>query len=270
MQIELQHWLMDRVDGDRRAFYVSGAETMVTLDGPALRVVRPEQAPVFCPLARIGRVVSRGAVVWDAAALMACARAGIPVIFQLPDSVMCGYLFGWSPTDDALYRCLREQLKKPEGARRYAEWRRVMMERAQSVLGRQLPELAKGNVQERRDRLQQLRRREISAAQDEVLAGRLRALVGALAAELLMEAGIDALRLSRLGKFLLGDLVELLGCALEWPVLKVLQARDQEGASGPDLNEDIELVRFFEGQSGDLRRMGRVVLEQLQKSLEGK
>lgn len=88
---------------------------------------------------------------------------------------MCGYLFGWSPTDDALYRCLREQLKKPEGARRYAEWRRVMMDRAQSVLGRQLPELAKGNVQERRDRLQQLRRREISAAQD----GAGRAVAGA-------------------------------------------------------------------------------------------
>lgn len=47
-----------------------------------------------------------------------------------------------------------------------------------------------------------------------------------------MEAGIDALRLSRLGKFLLGDLVELLGCALEWPVLRALQVRRQEGSVG--------------------------------------
>lgn len=269
MQIELQHWMMEKVDSERRPFYVSGAETTVNLDGPALRVLRPEQAPVFCPLARIGRVVSKGAVVWDSAALIACAKAGIPVIFQLPDSEMCGYLFGWSPADDGLYRCLRDQLKKPEGVKRYAEWRRGMTKQAQTVLGRQLPELAGYSVQQWRDWLQQARQREISASQDAVLVGRRLALVGALSAELLMEAGMDALRLSRLGKFLLGDLVELLGWALEWPVLSALQARSREGSAAPDLNEDMELVRFFEGQSGDLRQMGRLVLEQLQRTLGG-
>lgn len=269
MQIELQHWIIDKVDGERRPFYVSGAETTVTLDGPALRVVRPEQAAVFCPLARVGRVISRGAVVWDSAALIACAQAGIPVIFEMPNGLMCGYLFGWSPGDDALFRCLSAQLRKPEGVKRYREWRRGMLAQAQAVLRQQIPELAGCNVNEWRDCLRQLRQREINAVQDQALVGRLQALVGALSAELLMEAAMDALRLSRLGNFLLADLVELLNLALEWPVLRVLQSRNGEGVAVPDLNEDRELVGFFEGQSEDLRRMGRLVLEQLRQSLGG-
>jgi hypothetical protein len=56
-------------------------EAWVGLDGPALRVSRLDRAERIFPLRRIARVHTSPRVDSEQAALLACADAGIPVLF---------------------------------------------------------------------------------------------------------------------------------------------------------------------------------------------
>ncbi len=56
----------------------------VLLDGPALRLRRPETADALVPLSRLSRVLVRGQVHWRTEALAACMDAGVPVVFLAP------------------------------------------------------------------------------------------------------------------------------------------------------------------------------------------
>jgi hypothetical protein len=65
-----------------QTLYLEGSAPIAVLgEGPALRLRRPEQADVYAPLARLGRVVARGDVHWRAGALEACLAAGVAVVF---------------------------------------------------------------------------------------------------------------------------------------------------------------------------------------------
>ncbi len=65
-----------------RPLYINGSSgCRVVLDQPALRVVVQNKADQLFPLSRISRVVCKGAVEWSMFALLACADAGINLLF---------------------------------------------------------------------------------------------------------------------------------------------------------------------------------------------
>ncbi len=67
---------------DARPLYVVPlGDTRVALDGPALSVEREEESPRLFPLGRLSRVYSSDRAAWTSEALLACAAAGVPVVF---------------------------------------------------------------------------------------------------------------------------------------------------------------------------------------------
>jgi hypothetical protein len=82
----LQTLYLDGARGD-----LAGARPIaVLLDGPALRLRRPETADTLTPLCRLSRVVVKGEVHWRTEALAACMDAGVPVVFLGPSGAPRG------------------------------------------------------------------------------------------------------------------------------------------------------------------------------------
>lgn len=270
-------WLLDEdAPGPRKPLYLRGGPGMrVDADGPALRVRRPARAAQWFPLARIARVVSSGAVAWDCEALLLCAEAGTPVVFLQRDGSVRGYLFGSDARSrdphDLLYTRLRARLTRPGGMARYAAWREAMTRAAIRALGAQLGRRLDGEAPHRlRQALAETRRRYAGAGPAMLIEGRLRGWLAALSAELLAEVGLDAARWSKLdfGVNLAGDLAELLGWALEAPVLAALEARWRGEPEALNLVEEGQLLGLFERYAPDLRRLGLDGLHHLRQWLE--
>lgn len=270
-------WLLDEdAPGPRKPLYLRGGPGMrVDADGPALRVRRPARAAQWFPLARLARVVSSGAVEWECEALLACAAAGTPVVFVQRDGSVRGYLFGGDARSrdphDLLYTRLRARLSRPGGMARYGVWRNAMTRAAIRALGAQL---GQGLVDEAPHRLRlalaETRRRYAGPGPAALIEGRLLGWLCGLSAELLAEVGLDAARWTKLDfKFdLIGDLAELLGWALEAPVLAALEARFRGEPEALDLVVEAQLLGLFERHAPDLRRLGLDGLHQLRQWLE--
>lgn len=268
-------WLLDEdAPGPRKPLYVRGGPGLrVEVDGPALRVRRPARAVMLFPLARLARVVSSGMVDWSCEALLACAGAGVPVVFLHRDGSVRGYLFGGDSRcrdpHDLLYTRLRARLTRPGGMQRYGEWREVMTRAAVRALSRQLEQQPEERDPTRmRDRLAETLRRYAGPGPAMVIEGQLRGLLAGLSAELLVEVGLDARRWSKLDFAfdLAGDLAELLGWAMKMPVLAALAKRGEPDAL--DLSTERDLIAVFERCVPDLRRLGLDALHQLRQRLE--
>lgn len=270
-------WLLDEdAPGPRKPLYLRGGPGMqVDADGPALRVRRPARAAQWFPLARVARVVSSGAVVWDCEALLLCAEAGTPVVFLQRDGSVRGYLFGGDARSrdphDLLYTRLRARLTRPGGMARYGAWREAMTRAAIRALGAQLGQRLDYEAPHRvRQALAETRRRYAGAGPAVLIEGRLRGWLAALSAELLAEVGLDAARWTKLdfGMDLAGDLAELLGWALEAPMLAALEARWRGEPGALNLVEEGQLLGLFERHAPDLRRLGLDSLHHLRQWLE--
>lgn len=269
MTTECHGWLDEHAEGLRKPLYLQGQNNglAVALDGPALRVRQPERATVFYPLARLARVISKGGVQWACEALLACADAGIPVVFLDGDGDVRGYLFGQATGAEGLYLRLQACLRQRNGLDRYRAWRQSMIVHARRALERQLAEQSgAAGTEWAQFRVQVLSIR--SQVQPDGVVRRLRGLLAALSAQLWAEAGLDAARLLRLEALnLVDDLAELLGWALAAPVLRVLQRRARKEPA-PDLEDDRQLTALFEAHWAELQRFGRILLERLQQDLE--
>lgn len=270
MRAEFHGLLDEHAEGLRKPLYLQGQNGLaVDLDGPALRIRQLEQAAVFYPLARLARVLSKGGVRWTCDALLACAEAGVPVTFLDEKGGVRGYLFGPSSGGGALYLRLRACLRRPDGLKRYADWRRLMVDHARRALERQLRQVGvcPGPVLAWRG-LMPVGPRPVVTARDEAVFRRLRGLLAGMSAQLLVEAGLDAARLAHLEPLnLVDDLAELLGWALAGPVL-IESRRWGRGEPGPDLGDERELTALVEERRDEVFRFGRLLLDRLQRWLE--
>ncbi len=108
---------------DRRPLYLLAEQHIaVTFAAPALRVAAAERAPTFHPLARLSRVLSRGPVHWDGAALAACLEAGVPVIFVGDDGRLHGVLDPARADPAGLGEHLLSAAESPDWPERYGNW----------------------------------------------------------------------------------------------------------------------------------------------------
>lgn len=97
-------------------------ETWVGLDGPALRVSRMDSADRLFPLARIARVHTSPRADWEQAALLACADAGIPVLFVDDNGRVIARVLGRPGERDELRDRLVEFLLRPEATGMLRHW----------------------------------------------------------------------------------------------------------------------------------------------------
>lgn len=270
MKSEFHGLLEEHTEGLRKLLYLQGQYGLVVeVDGPALRIEQPQRANMLYPLVRLARVLSKGGVHWSCEALLACAEAGIPVVFLDGEGGVRGYLFGASSGEDTLYLRLRSCVRRPDGLDRYIAWRRTMAAHAQRALEQQLRQ-ADGGVGATPgwQGLTPISWWAAIAPTDAVMNRRLGGLLAGLSAQLWVEAGLNAKRLVSLEPLsLLDDLADLLGWALAKPLLTALR-RWNEGESKLDMRDEQSLTALVELHRGEIFRFGWLLLDGLEKWLE--
>ena len=116
---------------DVRPLYIAPAgDTRVMLDGPALCVAQEERAEQLFPLRRLSRIYSAERVIWTSEALLACARAGIAVVFVDDSGEVVARILGRPGERDELYHRLTEFLLLPQAPAMYRYWREDLRRRA--------------------------------------------------------------------------------------------------------------------------------------------
>jgi hypothetical protein len=107
-----------------RALYLDAATPwQVKLDdGVALNVSAPGRARGLYPLTRLARVVSPASADWALPALLACLRAGVPVVFHDAHGDPVGWCFGPRRRETTLTALLREGLARPDWDERFGAW----------------------------------------------------------------------------------------------------------------------------------------------------
>jgi hypothetical protein len=263
------HGLLDEHAEDlRKPLYLQGRNGLaVMLDGPALRIEQPERAAVLYPLARLARVLSKGGVRWRCEALLACAGAGIPVVFLDGAGGVQAYLFGSSGGENTLYLRLRSCRRHPTGMALYMQWRRTMAAHARRTLARQL-RLTGHTVG------QWVWRADASVglltsikALDDNVCQQLGGLLAGFSAQLWAEAGLGAQRLVSLEPLqVVDDLAGLLGWALIAPILRASSCGDW-GESQPDGCDEHTLTGLVEARRDEIFRFGRLLLACLENGL---
>ena len=206
-----------------KPLYLDAAQHwQVTLDdGPALNISAPGRARSLFPLQRLARVVSPSHALWSSAALLACLRAGVTVVFTDAGGQAVGWCFGPRRRETTLTCLLREALGLPQGGALMADWqhaqeRREMLDTlyALQVSSRELTVIA---VRARLCNLHQHRLgqpagpwlRALQGLTEAWVAERLHGLVGDPA---LIGFACEGVHLSR-----------LLSGLMEWPLHRLLQ-----------------------------------------------
>jgi hypothetical protein len=106
-----------------RPLYIDGSPgCRVVLDEPALRVVVPDKADQLFPLSRISHVVCSGVVEWSMSALLACADAGINLLFLHKNGEVRARWLGRNDERQSLTQRLVDLLARADGLQRYENW----------------------------------------------------------------------------------------------------------------------------------------------------
>lgn len=106
-----------------RPLYIEGSPGYrVVLDEPALRIVVPEQSDRLFPLSRVSKVVCSGVVDWSMSALLACADAGITLLFLQKNGEIRARWLGQYGVRESLAQRLVDLLARPDGYSRYENW----------------------------------------------------------------------------------------------------------------------------------------------------
>jgi hypothetical protein len=81
-----------------------------------------DKADQLFPLSRVSRVVCSGVVDWSMSALLACADAGVNVLFLAKNGELRGRWLGQSQQRQLLAQRLVDLLARPDGLGRYENW----------------------------------------------------------------------------------------------------------------------------------------------------
>lgn len=114
----------------RPLYLESGIPWRVKLDdGVALHVSAASRARSLYPLQRLARVVCGAGTDWETAALLACLRAGVPVLFHDAHGETVAWCFGPRRRETTLAELLGEGLRHPQGQTFFNQWHRAALRR---------------------------------------------------------------------------------------------------------------------------------------------
>ncbi|OAI20889.1 DNA repair protein [Methylomonas koyamae] len=122
-----------------RPLYIDGSPgCRVVLDEPALRVSLADKADQLFPMSRISRVVCKGVVDWSMSALLACADAGISVLFLEKNGVLRARWLSRAGDRQALTQRLVDLLARADGPGLYENWTLAMEKLAARSFARRI------------------------------------------------------------------------------------------------------------------------------------
>ncbi|MGR9053910.1 MAG: CRISPR-associated endonuclease Cas1 [Gammaproteobacteria bacterium] len=122
-----------------RPLYLKGSETMrVEYDEPALAVEEPGKARQLFPLSRLSRVLVSGNVEWSMPALMACADAGVPVVFSRATGEIRGLWLSRRVFASNWLQHFYDALQQDDVRERYRDWLAGMQRMAARSAARRL------------------------------------------------------------------------------------------------------------------------------------
>lgn len=134
----------------RLPLYLYGqSPTQVSANGPALLVRITQKAPLRYPFARIARVIAGPRVEWQASALAACQREGLPIVFLDAAGEPTGYLQPAQGKPSRLDSDIEEMLDRADWHIHYHHWQRA--ERMELLQGWRQARLAAGGEIEEAD-----------------------------------------------------------------------------------------------------------------------
>jgi hypothetical protein len=110
----------------------------VVLDEPALRISLTDKADQLFPMSRVSRVVCKGVVEWSMSALLACADAGISVLFLEKNGDLRARWLGRASDRQALTQRLIDLLARADGPSLYENWRLSMEKLAARSFARRI------------------------------------------------------------------------------------------------------------------------------------
>ena len=222
--------------------YIDGSPgCRVVLDEPALRVVVPDKADQLFPLSRVSRVVCKGVVEWSMSAMLACADAGINLLFLEKSGEVRARWLGRGGERQSLTQRLVDLLARADGLERYENWYLSMEKLAARSFARRmgLQDWREVSINELRQRLRQNLSDE-GAFRANVLKG----LVHSEVLEWLPDCGFcsddEALLTSDL------DLASDLSRVLLWDFYPALLAADE-----PDTNTALAAMAMLHHQRSD-------------------
>jgi hypothetical protein len=106
-----------------QALYIEGKTgCRVSWDEPALRLEIPEQSDRLFPLARLSRIVSADTVEWSMPSLLACADAGVPLVFMTQNGDVRLRCWGQPAPRQSLTQRLLDLLSRSDGKDQYQDW----------------------------------------------------------------------------------------------------------------------------------------------------
>lgn len=122
-----------------KPLYLKGIEgAQVDYEAPALKVSVPDKTRQLFPLTRVSRVVVTGPVDWSMAALLACADAGVAVVFLESTGEVRGQWLGTRRHRRNLVQLFTEVLQRTDAADRYRDWLAGMQRMAVRSAARRL------------------------------------------------------------------------------------------------------------------------------------
>ncbi len=106
-----------------RPLYIDGSiGCRVVWDEPALRVSVADKADQLFPVSRVSRVVCKGVVEWSMSALLACADAGISVLFLEKNGELRARWLGKAGERQFLTQRFADLLARSDGPALYENW----------------------------------------------------------------------------------------------------------------------------------------------------
>lgn len=240
-----------------KPLYLEGSTLSVRLDGPALRVSKPETADRWFPLPQVSRIVSSTTVAWELPALLACVGKGITVNFLDDGGQLIARCIGPADDHDGLDRLLEAFFYRPDSAPLYRQWLAAVENMALRSLIRRAG-IRLHNAPDA-ELLRQLFRREakvLGALQYyDHMGQELTSLLMVTITQFMGELGIDASHYNQKRFDLVGDLAGVLLWDFQLPLMAWLETRFIESRqSKPSLEE---VTRFFEARQG---RTGRLLV----------
>lgn len=122
-----------------RPLYIDGSPgCRVVLDEPALRISLTDKADQLFPLSRVSRVVCKGVVEWSMSALLACADAGISVLFLEKNGELRARWLGCVSERQSLTQRLLDLLARADGPWLYENWTLAMEKMAARSFARRI------------------------------------------------------------------------------------------------------------------------------------
>ncbi|MGI9213270.1 MAG: CRISPR-associated endonuclease Cas1 [Methylococcaceae bacterium] len=227
------------------------------MDGPSLRVTKPETADRRFPLKQVSHIVSTPDVDWELPALLACTGRGITVNFIDDQGQLIARCIGPAYYHLGLDQLLESFFYRPESTRLYRQWLAAVENMALRSLIRRAG-IRLDNAPDPK-LMRQLFRREAQAMgmleHYERVERQLMGLLMVMVTQFLSELGIDASHYNLKSINLVHDLAEILAWDFQlgrmgWYEERMLN--NQKQIPGME-----EVTHFFEARQG---RVGRLLV----------